>query len=319
MPPNLPPAQAGSLPGSPPLCCEKGSVPMYASVRDHIVLQVWPTLASGLEALRLDAVEFEVTREMRVRNVEPEDGQEFSTLDSEDSIRQWAEHLARHGVRASSFLLMNDFNRDDLEREVAWVTDVVKAAGQLAIPAVRIDAAMSGEAEMSLEARVNRFADCMKRVLESTDYHIVDLGIENHGRQGNDPDFLDLVLDSVGSPRLGLTLDTGNFYWAGHPLDRVYEIIEHFAPRVKHTHCKNIAYPEELQQTRRELGWKYGEYVSPLPDGDIDHFKVARILKAAGYAGDLCLEDESLGRFPRNQWDNVLVRDADHLRGVIGD
>ncbi len=59
MPPNLPPAQAGSLPGFPPLCCEKGSVPMYASVRDHIVLQVWPTLASGLEALRLDAVEFE--------------------------------------------------------------------------------------------------------------------------------------------------------------------------------------------------------------------------------------------------------------------
>jgi len=251
---------------------------MYASVRDHIVLQVWPTLASGLEALRLDAVEFEVTREMRVRNVEPVDGADFSVLDSEENIRRWAEHLATHGVRASAFLLGNDFNREDLEEEVAWVTGVVDAAGQLAVPAVRIDAAMSGEAEMSLDARVRRFADCMKRVLDNTDYHIVDLGIENHGRQGNDPDFLDLVLDSVGSPRLGLTLDTGNFYWAGHPLDRVYEIIEHFAPRVKHTHCKNIAYPVELQQTRRELGWKYGDYVSPLPDGDIDHFKVARIL-----------------------------------------
>ncbi len=292
---------------------------MYASVRDHIVLQAWPTLASGLEALRTGAVEFEVNREMRVLNLEPVNGAEHSVLDSEQAIEAWAEHLAEHGIRASAFLLMNDFNRQDVEAEVAWVTAVVKAAGQLAIPAVRIDAAMSGESEMSLDARVQRFADCMKRVLDATDYHIVELGIENHGRQGNDPDFLDRVLDSVGSPRLGLTLDTGNFYWAGHPLDRVYEIIEHFAGRVKHTHAKNIAYPEEVQQVQRELGWRYGDFVSPLPDGDIDHFKVARILEKAGYDGDLCLEDESLGRFPKHEWDDILLRDADHFRGVLGE
>ncbi len=105
---------------------------MYASVRDHIVLQAWPTLASGLEALRMGAVEFEVNREMRVLNLEPINGAEHSVLDGEQAIEAWAEHLAEHGIRASAFLLMNDFNRQDVEAEVAWVTAVVKAAGQLA-------------------------------------------------------------------------------------------------------------------------------------------------------------------------------------------
>ncbi|MCC6485711.1 MAG: TIM barrel protein [Armatimonadetes bacterium] len=290
---------------------------MYASIRDAIALQGWPTIREALNALSMDAVELEVSRDMSVHLVEPDGGQTHATLDSQAAIEAFAEHLGQHSTRASAFLLHNDFNRDDVEAEVNWVISVVNAAAALAIPAIRIDAVMTGEKELPLDQRVQRFAECMRRVLDSTDYHIVELGIENHGFQGNTPEFLDNVLNAVDSPRLGLTLDTGNFYWWGHPLDKVYEIIEHFAARTKHTHAKNIAYPAELQQTQREMGWGYGEYVCPLPDGDIDHFKVVRILKSAGYAGDLCLEDESLGRFPEAEWREVLRRDADHLRGVI--
>ncbi len=292
---------------------------MYASVRDHIVLAGWPTIGQGLEALRFEAVELEMDREMKVRYVEPTGGQEFAALDNEAAIEAYAEHLATHGVRASAFLLSNDFNRADVNAEVEWVTQVVDTAAALAVPAVRIDAIMTGETELPLNARVTRFADCMKRVLDKTDYHIVELGIENHGSQGNDPDFLDKVLSSVNSPRLGLTLDTGNFYWAGHPLDSVYEIIKHFAGQVKHTHAKNIAYPEETRNIKRELGWRYGDFVSPLPDGDIDHGRVVGILSDAGYSGDLCLEDESLGRFPKEKWQSVLHRDAEHFLEILED
>lgn len=290
---------------------------MYPSIRDDIVLQGWPSIQQGLEDLGLDAVELQVHRDMRVSLLAPQNGAESTCLDSSENIMAFAEHLATHGIRASAFMLANDFNRDDFQEEVDWVVRVVDTAAKLAVPAVRIDAIMTGERDLPLDDRVNRFADAMKQVLDRTDYHIVELGIENHGFQGNDPDFLDRVLASVGSPRLGLTLDTGNFYWAGHPLDRVYEIIEHFAPQVKHTHCKNINYPEEKRYLKRDLGWEYGTYVCPLPDGDINHAKVAHTLKEAGYAGDFCIEDESLGRFPKTEWKKILHRDADHFRSIL--
>ena len=114
-----------------------------------------------------------------------------------------------------------------------------------------------------------------------------------------------------------MTLDTGNFYWRGHPIDNVYDIIEHFSSFTRHTHVKNINYPEDVRATERELGWKYGEYVSPIPDGDIDHARVVEILEAANYTGDMCIEDESLGKFEGDERKTTLKRDADYLLGLV--
>src|SRR5438067_1992868 len=81
---------------------------------------------------------------------------------------------------------------------------------------------------------------------------------------------LELTLQAVDSPRVGLTLDVGNLYWYGHPLSELYRLYERFGPFVKHTHVKNIAYPAELQEQQREIGYKYGQYSAPLDEGDID-------------------------------------------------
>ena len=68
-----------------------------------------------------------------------------------------------------------------------------------------------------------------------------------------------------------------------------------FAPRVFHTHCKSIGYPAEMREKQRPIGWQYGKYHGPIYSGDIDFRRVVAILKKAGYANDLCIEDESLG------------------------
>ena len=102
----------------------------------------------------------------------------------------------------------------------------------------------------------------------------VRFGIENHGNTTNDPEFLAALFDGVGSKRLGLTLDTGNFYWFGHPLSKLYGLYEQFAPRAFHTHCKSIRYPEDDRERQRPMGWKYGEYNGPIYDGDIDFGRV---------------------------------------------
>ncbi len=117
---------------------------------------------------------------------------------------------------------------------------------------------------------------------------------------------------------MGLTLDGGNFYWSGMPLDEVYQTIEHFAPAAKHTHVKNIGYPQELRQVRRAVGHEYGRYVSPIAEGDIDHARfVARPARAAEYDRDLCIEDESLGKYDQSRAARASQAAADHLRGLL--
>lgn len=289
---------------------------MYASIRDAMVLNAgYRTILDGLNDLGLSATEMDFSRQCTVRALTLP-GASFQLAD-EDSREQFRDHLAEHNVHVSALLLGNNFNVSDLSKEVSWCVQAVNAASELGIKAVRIDSAMRDEENMDLDARVDRFTRGIKWLLEETAESGVPLGIENHGARGNEREFLDAVLDSVDSPRLGMTLDTGNFYWYGYPLDQVYEILEHFAPRAKHTHIKNINYPEAERGKQREVGWKYGEYGCPIPEGDIDHSRVVGFLKSAGYEGDICIEDESLGRFPEGERQDILKQDVAYLKSLI--
>ncbi len=289
---------------------------MYPSVRDCIALAAFPSLKEGLDALGFDAVELEFARDNSVLPVRGarEDRVKLDTAAGAEAFRR---ELADADVRVSALLMGNNFGSDDLDGEINWTVTAVKTAEALGVPTVRIDAIMHGERDLPLERNVEVFADAMARILDTTSNANVDLGVENHGFQGNDPDFLDILLQKVDCPRLGVTIDTGNFYWRGHRLSRIYEIIEHFAPYCKHTHVKNIAYPPEKRETERAMGWEYGKYVSSISEGDIDHRRIVRILKSVGYNRDFCLEDESLGRRPREQWGAVLKRDADYFREIL--
>lgn len=290
---------------------------MYPSARDHIVLSGWTSIKEGLDALGFDAVELEFDRDCAVHPIHPSAGTERLKLTTPEGIEAFRQQLDENKVRVPALLMSNNFANPDFDFEVNWIVDAIRAADALGIPAVRIDAMMHGEEEASPEKNIEVFAEAMARVLDATSDSRVDMGIENHGFQGNRPEFLQAIFDAVGSPRLGLTIDTGNFYWYGWPLSRVYEIIEQFAPYCKHTHAKNINYPADKREVQREVGWEYGTYVSPLADGDVDHKRVVEILLAAGYDRDLCLEDESLGKFPREEWPTILKADADYFRSIL--
>src|SRR5205085_5904063 len=174
-----------------------------------------------------------------------------------------------------------------------------------------------GEGIEEREARIQRYVAAMRQVLSQTAGSRVAVGMENHGPQGNDPEFLAGVLEAIPDPRLGLTLDTGNFYWSGQPLSELYRIYERFAPRVRHTHMKSIAYPPEERERRRETGWKYGEYASPLAQGDIDFARVLKLFRDAGYDGSLTIENEALGRLPAEKRRAALASDAALLKYLL--
>ena len=275
---------------------------MYVSIRDDTLRATgFTSIADGLAYYGLKGVELSVDRQYRVHAITPTETQPHLHVNDDAEVEVLRTQAQAAGIRISALLVANNFNAADIETELAWIVRVVEVAARVGAPAVRIDAIMQGERDLPLEQRQEIFARGVRQVLARTEGLPVDLGIENHGFQGNDPAFLRGLMAAVQSPRLGLTLDSGNFYWRGWPLSTVYAIFEEFAPLVKHTHIKNIAYPPELRETQREIGYEYGRYASPIHEGDIDHARYITALKAAGYDRDLCLEDESLGKYPPEQ------------------
>lgn len=288
---------------------------MYISVRDCQPLAVFGSIKAGLDAMGINSVELEYFRDRTVFSVGVSGARE--PLADGKSMEVFRRKCSELDVRVSALLLHNNFATKDLDVEIDWVISCIKAADKLGVKAVRIDAFMSTEEDWPLDQRIQRFADCMGRVLDSTSDSDVQMGIENHGVQGNTPEFLDTVLNKVGSSRLGITVDTANFYWAGYPLSRVKEIIEHFAPRTKHTHVKNINFPEDQREIERPVGWEYGAYASTLRQGDIDIKWLVDTLRGAGYDGDLCIEDESVHRWDVDGQKEALIDDARVLRELI--
>lgn len=221
--------------------------------------------------------------------------------------------LKANKCRISAFCMHNKFDQR-LDQEVAMTTKTVQAAERLGVTAVRIDLvprALKPEEFLPFAIQAG------KAICDATKKSKVRFGIENHGKVTNDPDFMEQLIAGVGSKRLGITLDTANLYWWGHPLDEVYKIYERFAPLSCHTHCKSIAYPEEKRNVKREMGWEYSKRCCPVYEGDIDFKRVVAILRKARYQGDLCVENESLGRFPEADRAGILQKEIVFLRQLV--
>jgi sugar phosphate isomerase/epimerase len=214
------------------------------------------------------------------------------------------------GQKITALCMSNRFV-DRPSKEVEICTRVAGAAQALGVPAIRIDVVAGN---LALPEFLKLAISTLAKLMATTEATGVAFAIENHGYTTNDPAFLQPLFTGVDSKRLGLTLDTGNFYWYGHPLSKVYELYEMFAPRVLHTHCKSIGYPAEKRETRRPVGWEYGKYHGPIYAGDIDFARVVGILKKAGYKNDLCIENESLGN--RRDAADVLAKELQILKDL---
>lgn len=234
------------------------------------------------------------------------------TIATADGVAQLAADAQAAGVRVTGFCLANRFEeRPDAEVKLCIAT--AQAAQQLGVPAIRIDVVPH---KLPREEFLALSIKALKQILAATELTGVSFGVENHGSTTNDPAFLQALFAGVGSPRLGLTLDAGNFYWFGHPQSKLYEIYATFAPRVIHTHCKSIHYPAEMRDTQRKIGWKYGEYGCPIDEGDIDYARVVAILYKAGYQNDLCIENEFLGKLSPEEATKVLAREIAWLKKI---
>lgn len=290
---------------------------MYVAVRDQMLRWAgFGSIVEGCKAVGVEAFELAVDHDMQANALDK--WEPLVKLGSAQEISNYKGQLNQQHLRVSALLLANDFSRPDLDAEIAWVVRCAELAAALGAPALRIDAIMHTAGDSwPLEKRIQVFIDSMKRVIKATEKLPVEFGIENHGAIGNGPKFLKEIITAVGSPRLGNTLDTANFYWSGKPLSEVYAIIQQFAPTTKHTHMKNIAFPAEERERQRELGWGYDKYCCGVYEGDIEMGKVVGWLREAGYKHDLCIENEALQRYPEAERQQMLKREVELLKGLL--
>jgi sugar phosphate isomerase/epimerase len=279
------------------------------AIRDsHLKVTGQPDCWAALKALDVAGVEVTVDEALRCAGLhDPTKLYEVGTV---DGIKRLKDDLAAYGITITAFCMNNRLD-ERLNDELTWARQVVAAAQAFGANAIRIDVVprkIAGDQFMSFAIHA------CKQLCDLVKDTPVRFAIENHGNWTNNPAVLRDLFDGVGSAQLGLTLDAMNFYWFGHPLEQVYGICDQVAPRAFHTHCKNLRYPEEKRSVRRPTGWEYEKYAAPVYDGDLDYQKIAASLRHAGYQGDLCLENECLGRFPKEQHLDILRKELALLK-----
>ena len=290
---------------------------MDVAIRDAMLAEVDPgRVFENLRELGVAAVEIELRPDYSTPSIVRGDGSAYSVKDS-SSTAELGRRLSDEGVRAGALLCSTDFASGDADAHVDMAVRAAHAAAELGAPVVRIDP-LTRERSLGMGEVLVAINGHMYNVLRQTRELAVDFGVENHGPLANDPHFLDHVFAAArDDPRLGLTLDTGNFYWFGHPLSEVYHLLERYGSRTKHTHVKNINYPKELAEQRRPIGLDYGRYCSPLDEGNLDLTRVVGILLRTGYGRDLCIENEALDKYPAEERLGVLGRDVRAVREAI--
>src|SRR5438552_15516053 len=111
---------------------------MYVSIRDDTLLATgFDDIAQGIGFYGFGGVELSVNREHRVHALTSPGAEPYLYLDKDDDIARLGDQSAQTGVRIAGFMLPNNFNADDIEKELAWIVRVVEVAARLGVPAVR--------------------------------------------------------------------------------------------------------------------------------------------------------------------------------------
>lgn len=290
---------------------------MFLSIRDFTVKWVgYDTVFKGLKDLGIPSFELFVSRELKVESYldmgyVTELGFNVATREDREDLKK---RLKDAELTVCAILVENDFSSEDLNKEVDYVLSAIKVASELEVNVVRINAVMRPIQGYDLDKHVKRVADAVGKCMTSCHNLGVSLAVENHGVIANKREFLRSLFQKVNDEHLGLTLDTGNFYWFGYPLKEVYDIVEEFASKVKHTHVKNAIVEPNMRETFRKPG---DVRMAPLYQGDIDLGRVVKMLKKAGYDYDLTIEDESLGVFKDKERLEVLKKDIEFIRRLL--
>ncbi len=269
---------------------------------------------SAMDAIGISRLEVSVSEDLSCPGIF-ENGATPYRIDTPQACQQLRARLAekKKTIRAFCAVVRIEKEKSD-EASVQWIEKIAQAAADLDRPVIMVPIVGGGFSDDEFVQVATAF---VKKLVPIAERHDVQITLENLGHYWNRREILEPVLKAVPSNRVGLALDITNMYWFGHPLTKLYELAETFAPYVRYVHVKNVNYPEEKREVQRPEGWEYGKYAAPVRKGDIDFRRIIALLRKAGYRGDLTLEDDSLGKFDAEGRKQVLLDDVQLLREII--
>jgi len=214
-------------------------------------------------------------------------GAHNNTLDLSEGNRDFIkEAISSRGLSIASVAGYNDFSLSDpdkIEKHVKRLQWYCQLAVDLNVNIVRV---LGGEQTADIareELLKSLIAGFQSAVSMAKNYHIT-LALENHGYLVNDAATLVEIIENVASENLKITLDTGNFCWAGHSLQDTYNYFKILAPYVVNVHLKDFIFTEKNKV----------KFV-PLGEGLLNLDRVIEFLVLSGYKGTFLCEYEGLG------------------------
>lgn len=194
---------------------------------------------------------------------------------------------ASSGVQVTSVGGYNDFSksRDHLDEEVGRLLDACRIAHELEVPVVRAMVADAAPGVTLANVRPD-VVEGFRRACVRAGRLGVTVGIENHGRLANDGAWLASVVEEVGAPNLGLTVDTGNFAWADRAPATVQADLACVLPHAVNVHVKDVRWDDE----------GHFDHFLPAGEGAIDLEGILATLRSLGYVGPVVSEYEGQDR-----------------------
>ena len=202
-------------------------------------------------------------------------------------VQAWADEAGIEICGISGYSDFAQIESEAIQREIATLMDSVEVASKMGLTMVR---AFVGEPKpesgLTLDDFWEQIVDAFRIVAAEAAALGVTVGIENHGRLLNDGPLLAKLIEEVGAPNLGITLDTGNFCAStGHTLEECQADFAAVIPHTVNVHIKDGA-------------WKDGAFpLLTAGEGDLDIAGVLQTLGKRGYTSFVCSEFEGAGDF----------------------
>lgn len=206
-----------------------------------------------------------------------------SEVDGAHRAEEVRELLARYGMQISAVEIGNDFlqaDPADLDMQVARYRARCKVIPLTGCDIARSDGGRNRNDQVPQAQWDGMMLDAFKRVADGLEEAGVRIALDNHGVTTNDGDWQLSLIERVGSPRLGVNLDTMNYRWFGHDLETIDRFYEILAPHVFHVHMKD------------GTGSRQEYKGAALGEGEINLEYAVSLLEKAGYEGAWTAEYE---------------------------
>lgn len=207
-------------------------------------------------------------------------------LKDDETHRQVSDFLKSSPLTVSSYSASNNFVAEEAERQahIANIKEAVDIAKTYDTDVVRVFAANATDKYTYEEGR-EMIIDSFKQCVPYAEQKGVTLALENHGMFAGKSSQVEDILNSVGSPALKATADTGNFLLV---CDDPVQAVLKLAKRVALVHFKDFK-KSNTGYTALD-GQKYEGTI--IGQGEVDLPKIVSILRENGYSGALSIEYE---------------------------